>query len=158
MTDWSPHPALRGLADRGSGNRGRALVDPRAHPRTAEVAPRLLINSPVPECGKTVLLGVVGRVVPRPEISSNISPAALFRTIEQIHPTVLVDEADTFVVENDELRGLLNSGHTSDLRLHAPDRESRRGLTVSTKFSTWAAICIAGSASCTTRSPAGRSW
>jgi hypothetical protein len=110
---------------------------------TAEVAPRLMINSPVPECGKTVLLGVVGRLVPRPEISSNISPAALFRTIELIRPTVLVDEADTFVGENDELRGLLNSGHTRT------SAYTRRMVKVGEdleprKFSTWAAICIAG--------------
>jgi putative DNA primase/helicase len=121
-----------------------ALWSIHAHTlETAEVAPRLLINSPVAECGKTVLLGVVGRLVPRPEISSNISPAALFRTIEQIRPTVLVDEADTFLVENDELRGVLNSGHT---RTSAYTRRIEKvgEALVSTKFSTWAAICIAG--------------
>jgi 5S rRNA maturation endonuclease (ribonuclease M5) len=110
---------------------------------TAEVAPRLLINSPVPECGKTVLVGTIARLVPRPEISSNISPAALFRTIEQVQPTILVDEADTFLPENDELRGLLNSGHT---RTSAYTRRIEKvgEALVSTKFSTWAAICIAG--------------
>jgi putative DNA primase/helicase len=34
----------------------------------------------------------------------------LFRAIEEYKPTVLLDEADTFVKENEELRGLINAG------------------------------------------------
>jgi putative DNA primase/helicase len=37
--------------------------------------------------------------------------AATFRTIETVRPTLLIDEADTFLGENEELRGILNSGH-----------------------------------------------
>jgi putative DNA primase/helicase len=109
----------------------------------AEVAPRLLITSPTPECGKTVLLGVVGQLVPRPEIASNISPAALFRTIEQDRPTLLIDEADAFLAENDELRGLLNSGHTRT-SAYTKRIEKIGDSLVPKRFSTWAAICIAG--------------
>ena len=39
-------------------------------------------------------------------------PAAVFRVIEETQPTLLIDEADTFLQGNDELRGILNSGYT----------------------------------------------
>jgi Protein of unknown function (DUF3631) len=42
---------------------------------------------------------------------ANISNAALFRTIELVQPTLLIDEADTFLRDNDDLRGALNAGH-----------------------------------------------
>lgn len=35
----------------------------------------------------------------------------MFRTVEVTHPTLLIDEADTFVNDNEELRGILNTGH-----------------------------------------------
>src|SRR4029453_13517885 len=42
------------------------------------------------------------------------TPAALFRAIEAGKPTLLIDEADTFAKMADELRGILNAGHTRD--------------------------------------------
>jgi putative DNA primase/helicase len=38
--------------------------------------------------------------------------AGLFRSVELWRPTLLIDEADTFIRENDELKGLINAGHT----------------------------------------------
>jgi Protein of unknown function (DUF3631) len=35
----------------------------------------------------------------------------IFRVIEMQRPTLLIDEGDTFLTENEELRGILNSGH-----------------------------------------------
>jgi putative DNA primase/helicase len=78
---------------------------------TSNISPILAITSPSPECGKTTLLDLLGSLVPRPLASSNITPAALFRAVEKWHPTLLVDEADTFIRNSDELRGVLNSGH-----------------------------------------------
>lgn len=78
------------------------------------VSPLLAITSPVMRCGKTTLLTVVGALTPRPLITSNISPAAVFRLIETYQPTLLIDEADSFLGEREELRGLLNAGHTRE--------------------------------------------
>jgi putative DNA primase/helicase len=47
-------------------------------------------------------------------MASNISTAALFRSVEKFEPTLLVDEVDTFLKGNDELNGLLNAGHERD--------------------------------------------
>ena len=43
--------------------------------------------------------------------TANVSAAALFRVVEGYRPTLLVDEADTFLAGADDLRGVLNSGH-----------------------------------------------
>ena len=72
------------------------------------------IVSPIKRCGKTNLLGVMRRLCLRALAASAISNAGVYRTVNLLKPTLLVDEADTFLPENDELRGLLNSGHTTE--------------------------------------------
>jgi Protein of unknown function (DUF3631)/RepB DNA-primase from phage plasmid len=92
------------------------------------VSPRLGITSPVRGCGKTTLEDVVGCLVPRALPTANVTPAALFRVVEAYRPTLMVDEADTFLPDNDELRGVLNSGHRkggSVVRTVGDDHEPR---------------------------------
>ena len=93
-------------------------------------AAMLALVSPEKRCGKSTLLGWVVRVAWRPLPTSNISPPAVFRSIEKWCPTLLVDEADTFLGDNEELRGVLNSGHTRDaafvLRCVGEDFEPQR--------------------------------
>jgi hypothetical protein len=60
---------------------------------------------------------------------ANISNAALFRTIELVQPTLLIDEADTFLRDNDDLRGALNAGHKRGgqvIRCVGDDADPRR--------------------------------
>src|SRR6266480_1078466 len=75
------------------------------------VTPRLNITSPTKGCGKTVTLDVLARLVPRPLATENLTPAVLFRVIENRKPTLLADEYDSWLREDQELRGLLNAGH-----------------------------------------------
>lgn len=85
------------------------------HTWTHEVAfisPMLAIESPEKRCGKTTLLILIQPLARKAMSASNISPPALFRAVEKWSPTLLIDECDTFVKDNDELRGILNSGHT----------------------------------------------
>jgi putative DNA primase/helicase len=104
------------------------------------ISPRLAITSPEKGCGKTTLLDVIARLVPRPLPTSNTTPAAVFRTIEAALPTLLIDEADTFLTKNDDLRGILNSGHKRStayvVRVVGDEHEPRM-------FSTWAPTAIA---------------
>jgi hypothetical protein len=74
-------------------------------------SPRLAFTSPEKRCGKTTALDAVGLVVARPLPTANVTAAAIFRTIEAAGPTLLIDEADTFLHDNDDLRGILNAGH-----------------------------------------------
>jgi uncharacterized protein DUF3631/primase-like protein/DNA primase RepB-like protein len=76
------------------------------------ITPRLAIMSPEKQCGKTTLLDVVTCLVWRPLPTANASMAGIFRAVEMARPTLLLDEADRFVTNNnDELLGILNSGH-----------------------------------------------
>ena len=80
--------------------------------RLLEVTTYIGIESPEKECGKSTLLTVLSRLVNRPAVSSNISASAFFRVIEELEPTLLIDEADTNLRGRDELRGILNAGYT----------------------------------------------
>jgi len=107
------------------------------------VFPKLLISSPEKRCGKTTLLDVVDALSSRSLVASSITASAMFRTIEMCHPTLLIDEADTFMANNEELRGIVNSGHRRSNAFIirsvkvADDFEPR-------KFSTWSPMVIAG--------------
>jgi putative DNA primase/helicase len=107
----------------------------------AHVAPLAIITAPEKGCGKTQLLDVIGRLSRRALFASNISPAATFRVIEAKAPTLLIDEADAFFRENEELRGVINSGHTRTsayvIRTVGDNHDVRQ-------FSTWSAKAIAG--------------
>ncbi|MGH8293576.1 MAG: DUF3631 domain-containing protein [Gammaproteobacteria bacterium] len=75
----------------------------------------LAVVSPEKRCGKTTMLSLLRRLVRRASPSSNITGAVLFREIEKYAPTLLIDEADTFLRDDEALRGILNSGHTREL-------------------------------------------
>lgn len=78
------------------------------------ILPMLAITSPEKRCGKSTLLILLRRLTRRPMLVANTSPAALFRAIEKYAPTLLLDEADAWAKDNEELRGILNAGHTRD--------------------------------------------
>jgi hypothetical protein len=103
------------------------------------ISPRLVITAPEKRCGKTTLLRVIQALVPKALPVANITAAAMFRTIEKFKPTLLIDEADTFLRENEELRGVINSGHEREgrvIRLVGDDHEP-------SEFSTFCPTVIA---------------
>jgi hypothetical protein len=56
--------------------------------------PYLAITSPTKRCGKTRIAELLGFVCANPLRTVGITSAALFRTIEDKHPTLLIDEAE----------------------------------------------------------------
>ena len=106
-----------------------------------DCAPIALINAPEKACGKSQLLSVFGYLTPRPLQASGISPSALYRVVEKYKPTLLIDEIETVLKDNDELRGLLNAGHTRNsayvIRCVGDDHEP-------TRFAVWGMKAIAG--------------
>jgi hypothetical protein len=103
------------------------------------IFPRLFVTAPEKQCGKSTLLDVIGYLVPRKEAVDNITAAALFRFIEAARPTLLLDEADSYARDNEDLRGVLDSGHRRNggvIRTVGDDHEPRR-------FSTWAPVALA---------------
>lgn len=104
------------------------------------ITPRLVIWSPVRGCGKTTLVDVLAELTARGMRTSSITPAALFRTVEQLRPTLLIDEADTFVRDDDGLRGILNDGYRRGgkvVRVVGDKHELRQ-------FNTFGPVSIAG--------------
>jgi putative DNA primase/helicase len=107
-----------------------------------DISPSMVLVSPTKRCGKTNVLILLHYLTPRSELASNISAAALFRYIEEVHPTLLIDEADAFVKDNEELRGILNSGHTKTAACVIRTVEIN-GEHKACRFSTWAPKAIA---------------
>jgi putative DNA primase/helicase len=77
----------------------------------ADISPILCLTSPEKRCGKSTTASVVAALVPRPMHVINVSPAVVFRVIEAHKPTLIIDEGDTFLQDNGDMRGLLNGGH-----------------------------------------------
>jgi putative DNA primase/helicase len=106
-----------------------------------QVAPLAVITAPEKQCGKTQLLTLLGHLSARAITASSISPAATYRAIDAWSPTLLIDEADAFMKDNEELRGIINSGHTRDSAYVI--RTVGDNFTP-TKFNTWGAKAISG--------------
>jgi putative DNA primase/helicase len=107
-----------------------------------DISPFMVLVSPTKRCGKTNVLILLYYLTPRSELASNISAAALFRYIEEVRPTLLIDEADAFVKDNEELRGILNSGHTKTAASVIRTVEIN-GEHKASRFSTWAPKALA---------------
>ena len=99
-------------------------------------APRLVIRGPEKRCGKSRLLDIVEALCHDPLITVNASPAAVYRSITDDPPTLLVDEADTIFGPkadgNEDLRGLLNAGHQRNRPAMRYDAATNRVETIPT--------------------------
>lgn len=108
---------------------------------SVEISPILIINAPEKACGKSQLLDLVSRMVLRPLPAANITTAAMFRAVELWGPTLLIDEADTFIHEVDGMSGLINAGYTRKnafvVRVVGENYEPRQ-------FGVWGAKALAG--------------
>jgi Protein of unknown function (DUF3631) len=109
-------------------------------------APRLVINSPQKRCGKSRALDIIGGTCHQPLVSVNATVAAIFRSIGDDPPTLIIDEADTLfgtkraAEQNEDLRALLNAGHQRNrpaLRCVGPAQ-------IPTEFPTFAMAALAG--------------
>ncbi len=105
------------------------------------IFPKLALISPEKRCGKTTTMEVIQSLSKDGLLLSNISAAAIFRITQQLQPTLLIDEADTFLKDGaHELVGLINSSHTKSganvLRCVGDDHQAKR-------FSTWMPIILA---------------
>lgn len=105
-----------------------------------DVLPPLIFSGPTNGCGKSLGLELTSYMVPRPLSAGNISQASAYRVVHAFCPTLLFDEADSYLVKDNAFRGILNSGHTRATAFvvrcvgdnHQP-----------AKFSTWAPKALA---------------
>lgn len=80
--------------------------------RLRDVAAYIGVESPEKRCGKSTLLTILSEFVYRPVVASNISSPAFYRMIKEKQPTLVIDEGDTVLHRNRELKGILNAGYT----------------------------------------------
>jgi putative DNA primase/helicase len=126
-----------------------ALWSLHAHAHDAsDVSPHLSIKSAQKRSGKTRLVKVMARLVPRPLFTSGITASALLRIVEIKAPTLLLDELDAAMKKDREmaqaLRGIMNSaferaGACFILNVPVPG-----GGYEPRQFSTWAPLLLAG--------------
>jgi putative DNA primase/helicase len=117
------------------------LIEPADDDQVINTSPILLVNSPDRQCGKSTVKKLLSTLAPRTVLVDNISQAALYRYIELEQPTLLIDEADTFLTGKPELIGILNSGYKPDGHVI---RQGGVNYQDPTKFSTWSAKGIFG--------------
>ena len=107
----------------------------------AQVAPIAMITAPEMRCGKSQLLSFMGKLSYRPVQGSSLTSAVVFRMVEKYSPTLFIDEADAFMKDNEEMRLVINGGHTRDsayiYRTVGDNHEPAR-------FSIWGFKAIAG--------------
>lgn len=89
--------------------------------------PHLAVTSPEKRCGKTTLLELLALIAPHPIETSNLSPAVMYRLIEEktkdgIYPTLLLDEAQSLSRRGSESsevnRELLNASITRNATVY----------------------------------------
>jgi hypothetical protein len=91
------------------------------------------LTSPLPGCGKTVLLDVLSNLVPRRHLTDNITAAGIYYQVHTYQSTMLVDEADNLeLAAKSALIAVLNSGH----------RRRRQITRFKKSYRTWAPMAI----------------
>jgi hypothetical protein len=81
------------------------------HEAAAHYSPYLVFTSPVPGCGKTESLNLVGRLTPRSH-NFGAATAAIFRVIDREKPTLLGDNVDTLFQRKPDLTELFLLAYT----------------------------------------------
>lgn len=105
--------------------------------------PRLALLSPEKQSGKTRTLELLDNVCCRPLQAASISAAGLYSAIDELAPTVLIDEIDTVYCpgnggQKEPLRAVLNAGYKSGSKVY---RKSKDGLV---SYDVFAPVALAG--------------
>ncbi len=107
----------------------------------AEISPFLLAKSPEPRCGKTTLMKILKYLAAEALLASAVSAASVYRIVDAFHPTLLCDEGDTYLKNDEAIRGIFNSGHDREGAYKLITVEVAKGFEAR-EFSTWSAKAI----------------
>ena len=102
------------------------------------ITPRLAITSPEKRCGKTTVLKLLNLLGAMAGVASNVSPPALFRTVEKARPTLLIDEAGSSCATTRNCAASSIPGMAAKARSPVVGDDHEPHV-----FSTWAPIAIA---------------
>jgi uncharacterized protein DUF3631 len=76
-------------------------------------APKLLFHFPEKDAGKTTALGALRHMVLRPYAAVEATGAAVYRIVDRLKPTFLLDEADKLFQRNTMLAHIINASWTN---------------------------------------------
>jgi hypothetical protein len=76
-------------------------------------APKLLFHFPEKDAGKSTALGVLRGLVQRPYSAVEATGAAVYRIVDRLRPTLLLDEADNLFQRNTMLAHIINASWTN---------------------------------------------
>lgn len=116
--------------------------------RETYTTPRLLLDSPVPESGKTTTLEHLAKLCMNGVLAAEITSGALLTRMIHVEPhTILIDEVDRALDPKrdgtTELLGILNSGYKFGSTRPVLDKVKDGGF-VTKKMSTFAPVAMAG--------------
>src|SRR5262249_17906348 len=66
------------------------------------------------DAGKTTLCGVLKFLTPRASTATELTGPALFRFVDQVHPTLIIDNADKLLRKKPDLASIIEAGWTRD--------------------------------------------
>lgn len=87
------------------------------HNDIAVHSPILIVTSADIGSGKTELLNVVARLVPRQSINVEMTGPSLFRFVDARKPTLIIDEADDLFVRKSDLKHIINASWTRGTKI-----------------------------------------
>jgi hypothetical protein len=112
-------------------------------PSSPRTTPYIYITSRDPGSGKTRLLELLHEIVRLPQMSAGMTGPTMFRMVESVKPTLILDEVDTIYsgAKDESLRGVLNSGYKHNGKVARVDEKSDLGFR---NFSTFCPKILAG--------------
>jgi hypothetical protein len=110
-----------------------------------QVCPKLHITSSLPDCGKTVLLELLGELAHRGMLAGSYSGSSIFRLVHATQPTLLLDEADQVLADpKGDLSAILNSSHRRRTAIVWRSEQDENGKWSVKSYSVWGATAFAG--------------
>jgi chemotaxis protein histidine kinase CheA len=104
-------------------------------------SPLLVPTSAEPDSGKTTLIAAIGRTVPRYSLNIEMTGPSLYRFVDVVKPTLVIDEADDLFVRKSDLKHIINAGWTKGARI--PRQVNTHGASVTAYFDPFTPKAIA---------------
>jgi putative DNA primase/helicase len=80
-------------------------------------SPLLATTSAEPESGKSTTVAVAGRATPRYSLNIEMTGPSLYRYVDAVKPTLVIDEADDLFSRRSDLKHIINAGWTRGAKI-----------------------------------------
>jgi putative DNA primase/helicase len=80
-------------------------------------SPILALTSAEPDSGKTTAIVAIGRACPRYSLNIEMTGPSLYRYVDRVKPTLMIDEADDLFARRSDLKHTVNAGWTKGAKI-----------------------------------------